>query len=218
MIHVHIGADVFGRVKTVAGTSVVTRFWGVNMFPLFPTESYYVAAGNTAHREGVPVGIRLASVDRASAAMTYVRGLAGAMFVVGFMGSAVGFYNEWLAVGAGPDEIGRFMIRVLAVVMIIGAIAGLLTYFVPVMSRRERRIREYCGQLLGPAIDPAKLTRADAGDIQKIWSDPPEDMPVEGDRFCPARRALILARCQIALGEDVELAERATDQLLNELD
>ena len=75
MVHLHVGADTYGRVKTVGRTSIVTRFWGVQMFPCYPMASYYVSAHSTDHEDGVPlVAIPCARLDWTSVTMSYVCG------------------------------------------------------------------------------------------------------------------------------------------------
>ena len=218
MLHVHIAADTFGRVKTVGGTSVVTRFWGVQMIPLLPTASYYVPATATEHADGVPcVAIPLARVDLTSTSMAYLRGLCGALFVLGFI-AIVPLYSIWLNIGPGPDEYGIMMMKVLIVFFIAGIVGGVSTYFIPTMSLRERQIREYCSLVIGPAIDPARVTAETALEIQRTALDLTAEVElVSTNGLKELRCQLVLVRCQVAIGDGEDDAERTTDDLLRQL-
>lgn len=218
-------ADTFGRVKTVRGTSVVTRFRGVKMIPLLPTASFYVGENAAEHQdEGAFVAIPCARIDRTSVAMAYWRGLCAGLLLFGFV-AIVPLYSLWLGAGPGPDALGILKMKVLIVLFCVGAVGGILSYFVPTISQRERQIREHCGVVLGPAIDPAQVTRAAADEIQstpfeQTDSDPvdPEGTQATADaHWWPLRCKLVLARCRIALDKDVAAAEQATDELLLQL-
>jgi hypothetical protein len=41
MIHVTVGSDTYGRVKTVGTTPIVTRVGMISSLPVFPLESFY---------------------------------------------------------------------------------------------------------------------------------------------------------------------------------
>lgn len=95
MIVVTIGADSYGRVKSVDGTPVVTKFGMLSGLPIWPICSYYRYGGDMRSLSGIPLvfhlenvlvhGLPLSRIDRLSVAMAYLRGLAGAMILFGSM-------------------------------------------------------------------------------------------------------------------------------------
>jgi hypothetical protein len=218
-------ADTFGRVKTVRGTSVVTRFRGVKMIPLRPEASFYVSENAEEQQDvGVFTAIECARIDRTSVAMAYWRGLCAGMLLIGFV-AVVPLYMLWLDAKPGPDALGILKMKVLIVLFVVGAVGGILSYFVPTISQRERQIREHCGVVLGPAIDPAQVTCAAAEEIQSTPFAQPDSDPADPERAqaaadthrWPLRCKLVLARCRIALDEDVATAEQTTDELLQQM-
>jgi hypothetical protein len=115
------------------------------------------------------------------------------------------------------DRIPSDLISVVRVVLVLfaaGIVGGLLTYCLPLTSRRERDIRRYSAELLGIAADPARVTPEISATVAKYLEDKPNFQ--ENSRTSLIRE-LIAARTKIARATDVEDMERKTDQLLNEL-
>jgi hypothetical protein len=164
MIHVSAGTDTYGRVKTVAGTPIVTKFAMLQFLPLYPLQSYYFIGTGPTETTGVPFlasmktvavsGIPLATVDTTSVAIAYARGVFGALAIVGFMVIIPGIM--YLS-GERLDNFAMMATRALLISLIVGAVGGLLTYALLLTPRREREIRQHCGELLGVAVDPARV-------------------------------------------------------------
>ena len=138
MIHIDVGTDTYGRVKSVSGTPIVTSFFMCNGLPVYPLRSYYFVGAGPTESSGIPVlagtqstaivGIPLASVDVASVVMAYVRGLCGALVV---LGSIVIVFGIMVRNGNPPNASLMAAVRVILTLFVIGAVGGLLTYAIP---------------------------------------------------------------------------------------
>jgi hypothetical protein len=225
-MHVHVGLDTYGKVKSVGGTSIVTKFFMVNGVPVYPLESFYFSAAEGQALDERPflglrlpvTGIPLARVDRASVLIAYLRGLCGVLVVVGFIGSI--FMIVPLLMGpqgmaVDPVKTLQGMLCVLGVGIVVGA----LTYAIPLASRRERLIRRHCGELLGFCADPAR-THADlAAQMfqEQLSGASSADMSEAALSRLNCLLQLIKARCRIAGGQHVREMEQTTDELLARL-
>ena len=82
MIHVSVGTEIYGRVKQVGSTPVVTKFWALSLMPIVPLQSYYFIRFGQRKSQGCPflaesystaiVGIPLVRLDRLSVVISYV--------------------------------------------------------------------------------------------------------------------------------------------------
>ena len=128
-------------------------------------------------------------------------------------------YTILIGNGAGIDDPGWMFTKCLVAAFLVGTIAGILTYLIPLTSRRER-IREHCAAILGPAIDPARLSSADASEfLESLVVELIDDRgELESNSLVyQLRRELVIVRCRMAGGEDVPSAELTTDQILRQL-
>lgn len=231
MFHFHANLDTYGKVKTVQGTPIVTRFFAVNGMPFYPLASYYFAGiGETRfeyYTEGKAVqGLPLARLSRFSVLMAYFRGLCAALFLVGCL---IIFPVVMILTGERLDDFAIVMTRCLLVCLVAGACGGLLSYLPIPTSWRETAIRRCCGELLGICADPA-LVREDAalaialemnlhpGRVEDIRHLPTGDAEKRLALLCE----LVLVRASMASSAAAdgarEALERQTDSLLDRLD
>ena len=54
MIHVSVGTEIYGRVKQVGSTPVVTKFWALSLMPIVPLQSYYFIRFGQRKSQGCP--------------------------------------------------------------------------------------------------------------------------------------------------------------------
>jgi hypothetical protein len=207
MIHVVGGTDTYGRVKAVGKTAIVTTFRMVQMLPVEPLESYYVWEPITSETVGVPFlahvqkvvvrGVPLARLDRTSVALAYVRAVFATAVLGGFIGTFTGLM---VSLDRKPlDDVALTMTRFAEICLVTGAAGGLLTYLVPTVSRRERAIRTYCGEMLGVCIDPARVVPEAAAAIREALRQPDNPgQPGVGRPRSEYVRELILTRCDEA--------------------
>jgi hypothetical protein len=222
MIAISAGTDTYGRVKKVSGTPIVTKFAMFQFLPMYPLQSFYFRGTGRTQAEGIPivamtrsktiVGIPLASVDMTSVLVAYARGLFAAAALLGFVFLMIPAFM-YLTGDRIPSDLTTFLRAVLGV-FAVGIVGGLLSYCIPLTSRRERDIRRYCAELLGVAADPARVTP----EASATFAKQVEDLPTtrENSRTSSIRE-LITARTKIARATDVADMEKKTDQLLNEL-
>ena len=222
----HCDLETYGKVKVVGGTPIVTKFFMVNLFPVYPLQSYYFSHVNKEAMDEVPFlgfrlsisGIPLARIDRTSVVIAYLRGVCGVLVAIGFLGSifmAVPLLMGEQGMLVDPKKTLDGMLCGLA----IGAVVATLTYVLPLTTRRERRIRRYCGELLGFCADPARV-RADLA--AEMWQDQLQRSTAAEMSEAALSRLnyllqLIQARCQIAKGQSVQQMEQTTDELLERL-
>ena len=217
------GTDTYGRVKTVGGTPIVTKFAMLQGLPIYPLQSFYFMGTESTEMSGVPFiassqtvvisGIPLARVDRLSVAMAYVRGILAALVVVGCMSIVpviMYFTGEHL------DEFAKKALRSLIICFIVGVSGGVLTYAVPLNPRRERRIRRYCGEVLGISADPARVFPETAVAIEEYVAQVASQENHDDSRFVIVQQ-LISCRSKIAQGIDANAMERQTDEIVDRL-
>ncbi len=215
------GTDTYGRVKKVAGTPIVTKFVMLQALPIYPLESYYFLGFGTSKVAGIPFiaetrtmsiqGIRLASIDKTSAAIAYARGLFGALTIVGFFVIVPGIM---FLRGDRLDEFATIAMRGLLSAFVIGVLGGILTYIVPLMSRRERFIRQFCAELLGASVDPARVSAETSEDIANFVK---QRYGTDIDSRIQCLSTLIDCRANIARSVDRDGMEIKTDQLIERL-
>lgn len=227
MVTLIVGTDTFGRVKSVGGTPIITKFAMLQFLPLFPLQSFYFTAMGKPQVSGIPFvvlsksaaiyGIPLARVSRTSVAMAYIRGGFGAMTIVGFLAMVPGMMY---LMGEPLDDLALMALRGLVTSFAVGSLGGLLTYLVPLASRRERRIRSACGVVLGICVDPARVPVATVEGLEASLEDPVlrETMESAKESKIGIILRLIVARARMARGLGVEEAERDTDELLDRLE
>ena len=221
MATVSFGNDTYGRVKAVAGTPIVTQFWMLQAFPIFPLRSFYYAGIGQTKLEGIPLlastqsaaiqGIPLSRVNLLSVLMAYVRAIFAVLVLIGFMAI---FPIIITLTGERLDEIALIAMRWLIVAFGLGVVGGLLTYIVPLTSRREIDIRRQCGELLGIAADPAYVP----ADIARMLVEYVQHY--HGSQDSPRVQCigkLIATRAHLAQGGDRVRLEELTDELLEKL-
>jgi hypothetical protein len=190
--------------------------------PMYPLQSFYFRGTGRTEAEGIPlvamtrfktiVGIPLASVDKTSVLVAYARGLFAAAALLGFVILMIPAFM-YLTGDRIPSDLTTFL-RAVLVIFAVGIVGGLLSYCIPLTSRRERDIRRYCAKLLGVAADPARVTPEASATFAKHVEVHPATR--ENSRMSSIRE-LIMARTKIASDTDVADMEKKTDQLLNEL-
>jgi hypothetical protein len=94
-IHVVSGTDTYGRVKTVSGTPIVTKFAMLQLLPIYPIQSFYSTGSGPTETTGIPFlastksvpihGFPLASLDLISVLLAYVRAACGLFLIVDFI-------------------------------------------------------------------------------------------------------------------------------------
>jgi hypothetical protein len=229
---VDIGTDTYGKVKRVGATPIVTKFAMVSGLPLLPLASYYHAGDAPKTRGGAPfvlgveianvVGFRLARVDYLSVAMTYFRALMALLVIFGSISLVFGLL---MAIKERPNQTALEMACVVVGCLIVGVVGGLLSYCLPFqVGRRERAIREACGELLGMAADPARV-RYDVAEaiLAEMGGETPSAASATArSRGRPATMRdlvseLVMVRAEIALGSPADSLEVRTDHILEEI-
>jgi hypothetical protein len=230
MLHVVSGTDTYGRVKTVGKTPIITKFEMLHFIPLVPIRSYYLGRLGPAKTTGIPflmmthkvkvTGIPLARIDWLSVRIAYVRALFAVLFLLGLLGSLlVGDPALIISLqGGGLDEAAWTFVSAALVCLGVAVVGGGLTYLIPTTTRRERAIRQYCGELLGMCIDPARVTRKSAGAIREFTLGIVPQSEGESRSRQSLIRDLILVRCQRAEGAAPDLVRATTDELLAHLE
>jgi hypothetical protein len=227
------GSDLFGMIKKVERTPIVTRFAMLQFLPIYPIQSLYLIRLGPNETSGVPLihqqteqaihGLPLAKISRLSVCISYIRGTAAVALIFGLL--------FWFAgpPGSAVKKINRETMlahRLLTVTLLSYALIGGggsygLTYVVP---RREKNIRTACGSILGIAADPALLnpdaTRHLLDQVNPLLSqqeirDPATLLNSRAPAGSNAPLLLTWARAQIAAGNDREAMESATDYLLS---
>ena len=226
MVTVVAGSDTYGRVKSVAGVPVVTKFAMLHFLPLWPLVSWYALGDITRQTTGVPLlashtqttmsAIPLASLDRQSVVLAYLRGVFGALALLG--GIPLMFVGITMLSGQHLDEFAVIAFRIALGVFFWGVVGGGLTYLFLFgrASARERDLRLCCGELIDLPIDPARVQAQEHGWIlDKAQS-------VASEQGTPDGRAakllqLVEARLAIGQGREADHYQAVTDRLLAEL-
>ncbi len=238
MVTVVAGSETYGAVRKVGSTPVVTKFVMLQLIPLFPLESYYLARLGKESIRGIPlvasqssrsiVGLRLARVDRLSVVMAYIRFVAAALLMFGFLGLMIALVASPKMPQVSNDPLQEYLLSISVVLLGTGVLIGLPTYYATlVVPKREKRIREICGELLGIAADPAHVD-TDTADVlmrftkeamaQSNISEPSKLLRNPSQATCEQAALLLLAcRVRIASGVDREKLEQAVDSLLQVL-
>ena len=211
MIHVAVGTDVYGAVRSVDRTPIVTKFAMLQFLPIYPLESYYLCrlgkragshvpfVGGTSKRQ--IIGILCNRINRLSALVAYVRGLGAAMalfasivlFIFG-----VGMLSDRNFQFEKERQIGAVVVgSVLAGGLLLSLPTYLFTFLVP---ERERRVRLACARVLGIAADPANVKL----EVAKA-------MIVQADEFLSKHVATDLAA---VLCRPADVGRRTLDMLL----
>lgn len=226
------GSDMYGAVKRVGGTPVVTRFWMLSFLPLWPRESYYSVGIAATRVRGVPFlaqthevevqGFPLERLDRLSVAVAYLRGLCGALVTFGSMVIVPGIM---VLTGSHLDDFAIKATTLSAGCLVAGVLLGAGSYLWPIqITRRERDIRCRCGKVLGPCIDPARVRRDLAAGLAKRLDGPTREARMASPRpsaGTPVEPGLLLqlvrTRLELALGGPRGPLEDETDRLLETL-
>ncbi|MBN2577432.1 MAG: hypothetical protein JXB10_00380 [Pirellulales bacterium] len=168
------GSDVYGAVRKVDGTPIVTKFAMLQMLPLYPLESYYLYqlgpekgtlipfAGGISHQD--IIGIPFARVNKLSVFAAYIRGICGGMILIGSM-LLMGYIVGAMCPG-NVAETGNTLAMIAGVILGVGLLLAIPTYIITFSTpSRERRIRSVCGRVLGIAADPAQIRKDEAVSI-----------------------------------------------------
>jgi hypothetical protein len=235
MIWVTAGTDVYGAVRKVDKTPVVTKFAMLQLMPIYPLESFYFARMGPASHAGIPfllgqssqsiLGLRLARIDRTSVWTAYVRGIAAAILVVGFMGTLFGLYMTMTSNINPRDPVQRNLLPVAVAVLTAAVLLGAPTYyFTYVVPDREKRIRQFCGEILGIAADPAHVELETAKELIRLAREALARTgitePTRAARNLAAASAdqkrllLVLARGMIAVKGTSDALEALADSIL----
>jgi hypothetical protein len=238
MIHVIAGTETYGAVRKVNSTPVVTRFAMLQLLPVYPLESYYLARLGTETRQGIPLiashstrdihGLRLARLDRLSVMMAYVRALAVVLVLPGTIAFFILLGMSLNGSFSTPDEFARTLFLIVAVMFVVGALIGGASYLAMYrIDEREKKIREVCGGVLGIAADPANIAAESAEQLAPLIKQAMSEAkianpskllqsPHEADEI-QAALLLVACRLRIASGGNREPLEQAVDRLLNVL-
>jgi hypothetical protein len=221
MITISVGTDTYGRVKTVSGIPIVTKFAMLQFLPVYPLRSFYFTGTGPSETMGIPFlastrfasigGIPLASVDKMSVLMAYARSIFAALALVGALSLVPGIMY---LTGERLDELALMATRGLLTSLIVGMVGGALSYAIPLTPRREKAIRRYCGELLGVSADPARVPSDLSEFLVEFVDNEPQD---PGDPREQLIRQLIKARALIAQGTGADRMEAKTDELIDKL-
>lgn len=235
MTTVTYGVDLYGAVKKVGNTPIVTRFAMLQFLPIYPIESFYLAGVGAEKRSGVPLvfwsttkeiaGLKLARVSRASVVVAYIRAAAALPLIMGMLGLFFGIVAGEDAGGMSRGAILDWSALIVAGAIAVGGTTYFWTYSVPA---REKQIRTYCAAVLGMAADPAQFDLGTARSLvemakkalgQANFSDPKEALrdTASLDRHA-ALLLLIWARGRMAVNVDREEMDEASDRLLGVLE
>ena len=168
MIHAIFGTDVYGAVRSVEHTPVVTKFEMIQGIPIKPLESYFLGRLGKESRSGVPfiaeqidreiIGFPCNRINRLSVFATYVRAVCAILVLI----SILPLFS--LVVIRLSDPTFNFDSEKQIIAIVLGGVlaGGLLlvfpTYlFTVIVPLRERRIRHACARVLGIAADPANI-------------------------------------------------------------
>lgn len=232
------GTELYGAVRKVDTTPIITKFAMLQFFPLFPVESYYLYRVGPEQRDGVPlifgttskaiVGLRLARVNRLSATIAYLRAIGAAVGLFGVTGVVMWIALSFSMPMKDGDPIRRYWLPVASTLVVTGIVISMPTYyFTYVVPIRDKSIRRHCGDVLGIAADPAHceletarelfrltrdlLTESGISVPKKVVNDP---SLTDADQ---KRLLLVLARIMIAIEGRRDALERLTDSLLLQL-
>jgi len=218
-----VGTEFYGRVKSVQQLPIVTSFWMFNYIPILPRESWYCRKIKSEFA-GVPLiasterfevdGIPLAKLDAASVVISYLRALGAVGLIISVLWSVM-FVVMYLNPSPAAVQPDGFVYAVFSIGAIGTAVGG-ITYVIPLCSRRERRIRQVCHEVLGWAIDPAVVTKPMS---QRLLAFINELSQASGriDSTQELMQMLVVTRCRIAQGQDRNDNEARTTQILEEL-
>lgn len=217
------GTDLYGRVKKVEGTPVVTTFAMLQFLPLYPIQSFYLLGTGPTKSEGIPFiassqsvaihGIPLARIDRWSVGAAYVRVIFAIAFAGSFLGSFLTVVSQLTQHHVPANREAPIWFGVLAV----STVGGLLTYVCSRGPRREHLIRKYCGELLGICVDPARVSSEMCQVFEQDLSQRSIDGADEETRQATLQ-SLVRIRLRIAKEIDQTDLELKTDELLRDLD
>lgn len=218
-----IGTDVFGRVKRVADTSIVTKFAIFQFLPMFPLESYYLSSLGKERFEGIPLiagahsreinGWPLASLDWTSVIVAYVRAVAALLVLPGAIWPIV--LLMYFLQRVPLDQFAIVTTWACLALAAVGGAGGLASYALVRTPGRERAIRRYAGELLGIGADPARLRLDLVAALAAIIRD---SSFVDEDTRSALIRELIATRLEIAERGPLANLESRTDQLLRQLE
>lgn len=222
MVTVAVGTDTFGRVKTVRGTPIVTKFATLQFLPVYPLQSFYYISSGPTESIGVPFigsvqsagiqGIQLANIDRTSVLIAYIRSVCATAVLLGFLG--VLFPGIMYMTGEHLDDFALILLRYLSAVLIVGIVGGTATYLIPLTTRREHEIRSHCYELLGISIDPARLPINTAKAVLEFANQNHNSLDPRKLRLI---RDLIDTRVKLAAGTGDLSDESTTDDILWQL-
>ncbi len=166
MIHVTVGTDVYGAVRSVERTPVVTKFAMFQFLPIYAIESYYLGRLGKESRSGVPflagqseraiIGIPCDRINFLSVSVAYVRAVGAALVLA----SIPFLFMLVLMRLSDPtfhfDRDKQIVTTVVGSILTTGLLIALPSYLFTVIAPvRERRIRRACARVLGIAADPA---------------------------------------------------------------
>lgn len=221
---VSFGSDTYGRVKSVNGTAIVTKFFMLNGFPVYPLASFYFVGQSMVESSEIPFlgsiekievnGLPLTRLDRTSVVIAYARGLFAAMTLLGCIALFFVLVNS--LTGEQLDDIGTALMHALLSCGSIGLACGLLSYVIPLTSQRERSIRKFCGEILGISADPARVSVGSLSSIERCLSSLISHERSDELRFALIQQ-LVDCRLKIAVSQDVAEMERLTDEVLTRL-
>ena len=207
----------YGRVKTVKKIPVVTQFLIFHQLPVIPLQSVY----DLGYARNIPFaaqssdtiiqGLKLARIDIASVLIAYARYFFGGLAVLG--GLVSGILTAGYFAGQAFDDVGWTVFKTSTGIFAVGLAGTILTYWVPLLSERERKIRELCSELLEMAIDPAMITAKDCAPIAEFISSSSTTFNQRDQLIA----ALISARISISGNANIQEMEHATDRLLDQL-
>jgi len=218
---VSAGTDTYGRVKSVSGTPIVTKFAMLQFLPVYPLKSFYFIGAGAVQTKGIPLfaststsvikGIPLASVDWTSVLIAYIRSIFAAMALLGCVALIPLYMN---LTGEHLDQLAMMMVQFLLISLAIGVVGGALTYVIPLTPRREYDIRRFCAEQLGISADPARVSPEISEMLLEYLGSQPQTSKNSRQQLI---HELICSRAQLAQAKGADHLESLTDKLLNEL-
>jgi hypothetical protein len=239
MIHVAVGTDVYGAVRSVDRTPIVTKFAMVQFVPIYPLGSFYL--GRLGEKTGFQspligglsqralTGIQCDRINRLSVLVAYARGVGA---VLAFLGTIILFIFLVGMLSDGALQLSKE--RQLTIVVAASMLAGGLLLAIPtylftvIVPQRERRIRHACARVLGIAADPAEVKSEIASEMilrtcQLLEERGIPDLGVvlsgaQGYGLDALDTLLVRTRARIMCGDASTRHEADTDRILQAID
>ncbi len=225
-MHFMMGTGIYGEVKKVGPTPIITKFVMIQLLPIYPLQSIYATGPVETTLEGIPFiasttsadvdGFPLARVDRASLVIAYCRALCAILLIVATFGALL---ITMLKPAGGLDHAAQRTMYGLAIAFVAAVTAGASSYLIPLTNRRDAAIRHHCGDILDACIDPAMVDPDHWHRIEHLANRGTafQEPATDPESRLSLVRKLIAYRLEIAQGNEDASMEAPSDVLLTQL-